>query len=578
MDAGKKTVFDIFNGGQILEVPFFQRSYVWGEEQWERMLDDLEFAQETNTPYFMGSVILKQRLVPTSAGTGTVRTIIDGQQRLTTLSILMKVLCIKKDEMGKFDRSFRLYDGRTVIQHNHIDMDAYTKAMNAKALNEIEDDNAISAAFRYFWEHLCIDKLTYEGVCNLIQFVGIDLNYDEDEQQIFDTINSLGVRLTTAELLKNYFFEGNRLDDYNRYWLNTFEKDEEIRAYWDQEITTGRLKRTFIDLFFDAYLQIKEQERELGVTAEHKKLFVKADRLFDSYKFFIKTYLGGDKQKILKELPEYAEIFRKTFDVNVINCTLPQEASLERINVIIFALDTSTLIPYLLYIEKNVKDKEERKRIYQYLESYTMRRIVTRASNKNYNQLFTDRLITNQILTAQGLMGYFNNADDQYNQMPTDEKVLEAFHKSWLTNKYAAGVLYMIESATREPRYHATQLLGFSKYSLEHMMPKKWRNHWPFDGDEQQKRARDDKLLTLGNLAIITQSLNTSIRDASWRDKVNGKGDRGGLRIYSTGIETLAKYLDFSEWNEETIDQRAEDLYNRAMLIWGKDVADQNGD
>ena len=77
--------------------------------------------------------------------------------------------------------------------------------------------------------------------------VSIDLNNDEDEQQIFDTINSLGVRLTTGELLKNYFYDCDDLDFFNSTWKQVFEKDEECKNYWETDITTGRLKRNNLE-------------------------------------------------------------------------------------------------------------------------------------------------------------------------------------------------------------------------------------------------------------------------------------------------------------------------------------------
>ena len=94
MDAGKRTINDIFTGSKMLEIPFFQRSYVWKESEWERMLEDIENVCVTKEPYLMGSVILKQQLTQSSSTVGDVRTVIDGQQRLTTLSILLKVLCL----------------------------------------------------------------------------------------------------------------------------------------------------------------------------------------------------------------------------------------------------------------------------------------------------------------------------------------------------------------------------------------------------------------------------------------------------------------------------------------------------
>src|SRR5882672_8822528 len=92
VEAGKRNITDIFNRMRLLTIPFFQRSYVWDEENWERLLSDYQTVATTKRPYFLGSVILKQQ--PTSSGfnTGDTRIVIDGQQRLTTLLLFFKVL------------------------------------------------------------------------------------------------------------------------------------------------------------------------------------------------------------------------------------------------------------------------------------------------------------------------------------------------------------------------------------------------------------------------------------------------------------------------------------------------------
>ena len=93
-------------------------------------------------------------------------------------------------------------------------------------------------------------------------------------------------------------------------------------------------------------------------------------------------------------------------------------------------------------------------------------------------------------------------------------------------------------------------------------MPKKWENHWSRLHNNEERDIRNNKLLTLGNLAIITQPLNGSIRDRNWSTK------KKGLIHYSSGLETLAPYLELDEWNENEIDKRAMNLYNYAINIW----------
>lgn len=568
MDAGKRTINDIFNGSRILEIPFFQRAYVWDEPQWERLLDDVENVSQTRTPYFLGSVILKQQLTSTGSFVGDIRTVIDGQQRLTTISILLKVLCLKTNALKKFDKRFRLDDESMVLKHNHNDMEAYNEVMSLEEIAPIHRTDNISRAYQFFVNQLDVNRVDFDTICNSILLVGIDLGTDEDEQQIFDTINSLGVRLTTAELLKNYFFGRNNISDYQIYWQEVFEKDDETRNYWDQEVTTGRIKRTLIDLFFHAFLQIKIQDTDLSVSSEDKLAFSKVDRLFDSYKVFIKKYLDGDNRLLFQQIKEYAIAFRNAISIDVVNSELTSSDGIERINALMFALDTTTLVPYVLFVEQNVSDLDTRNKLYAYIESYIMRRLVTRQTTKNYNQLFSDRLILNRVLSKDALAEYLSGQEDKTNRIPSNQEVMEAFDKEHLTNKYALGVLYLIESKIRDRRRYSTQLLGINKYSLEHMMPKKWRNSWLFSGDDSAAEKRDKKLLTLGNLTIITQSLNASIRDADWQTKKIGRGDKGGLKKYADGLETLSEYLEFDSWDEDSIQSRAAKLAKLALDVW----------
>lgn len=567
MEAGKRTIRDIFNRGRNLEIPFFQRAYVWKDEQWQRFLEDMEMVSKNKKAYFLGSVILKQQ--ETSSNKDAVLTIIDGQQRLTTLNIFLKVLCLINNADTDFTETFKKQRDKTIIlRHNHNDEKSFYEIVDLEELKNYPEDTTdnILGAYNYFKKYIDKNNIDFYNILDSILFVGIDLGYEEDEQQIFDTINSLGVRLTTAELLKNYFFNRNELSEYNVYWKNVFEKDDETKSYWDREITTGRLKRTFIDLFFYSYLQIKIQDNSLNVTTKDKDDFSKVESLFGSYKKFIKNY-KLNKLEILKELKDYAEIFSNNFNYDIINEELTQENGIERINAIIFGLDTSTLIPYALFILKNVTNEIIQKELFEIIETYILRRMVVKDSTKNYNQLFTDRLISNRILSKVQFIEYIENSTDKIN-IPSNYELEKGFKESILVNKQSAGIIYLLESKLRNRERQSTQILGIKKYSLEHLMPKKWENKWKSSLTKEEKDYRNFKLKTLGNLAIITQSLNASIRDSNWPTKKKGFKGKKGLKHYSAGIETLAPYLELDEWNEFEIEKRAEYLYNKALQYW----------
>ena len=571
MKAGEILINGIFNGSRLLEVPFYQRAYVWDEEQWDRFLADMEFVTKTKKPYFLGSIIFKSGKTPnTWDHFSDCKIVIDGQQRLTTLMIFFKVLCLKKNENRLFERDFRLEDDTIVLQHGRNDISAFDKVMCQEKTEEIPNivpASQIISAFNYFLKKIDSDKLDRNIIKQNVQFVCIDLLDGEDEQQVFDTINSLGVRLTTAELLKNYFYNKDNVQEYEKNWVAIFEKDSETRLYWEQELETGRIKRSLIDIFFDAYFQIFLQDKKYNITAEDKIVYSRVDHLAKSYQSFIDHYCGGDKSVVLGQMAEYAKCFAETFRPEYCNMGIPAAPGIERINVIMFGLKNTTLIPYILYVAKNVENQSELRKIYGILESYLMKRMIVHAPTKNYNNLFTS-LILNSVLEADALKGRLNKGNDATTFVPSDNDLINGFKTAKLVNLQTRGILYLLEAGIRSAK-SSTALLGFNNYSLEHIMPKKWRNNWAACETEILARRRDSMLLTLGNLAIIPQSLNASIRDSSWEAKKAGKGvNNPGLSVCAAGLTTIHDALQKDIWDEECIEFRAEWLFEQARSLW----------
>lgn len=113
MDAHKALINNIFNNSTLVEVPFFQRSYVWKEDLWSRLLEDMEYVVKTKKPHFLGSIILKEGRKPRAGEKFAVcKTVVDGQQRLTTFLIFLKVLCMKLNQTVMFNYQFRIMGGR----------------------------------------------------------------------------------------------------------------------------------------------------------------------------------------------------------------------------------------------------------------------------------------------------------------------------------------------------------------------------------------------------------------------------------------------------------------------------------
>lgn len=569
MEAHKAIISNIFNNSTMIEVPFFQRAYVWKDDLWERFLDDMEYVTKSKKTHFLGSIILKEeKEIDDDASYTSCFTVIDGQQRLTTYLIFLKALCLKTNDQY-FDFQFRINEEEVAFKHGRSDVEAFNMVTSLSIPEVIDNQkkSRIIDAYNYFIKNINPKNIDRKAIVKNIQFVKIELSKDEDEQQIFDSLNSLGVNLTTSELLKNYFFSRQTEKEYEDIWVKTFESDDDIKAYWDAEIETGRIKRAMIDIFFDAYFQIFVQDKKYNISPEDKISYDRLDQLAQSYQHFINNYCDGDKNIVLNQLKEYAECFRQSFSPDFCEAGIPKTYGIERMNVIIFGLKTSTLLPYLLYVMKNVSDGEEISKICEVLEGYLMRRMVVHATTKNYNRLFSS-LILNSVTDAITLKDKLQKMNDATTYVPSDDELLDGFKKSKLANIQTKGIIYLIESRIR-PESSAVALLGFNRYSLEHLMPKKWRNNWERCKTEEEARARDSKLLTLGNLAIITQSLNASIRDSDWVTKKAGKGkDRPGLDIGAAGLSTMHEVLQKSVWTVDDINDRADWLFEKAKETW----------
>ena len=169
MEAGKRTINDIFNGNRILEIPFFQRSYVWAEPQWERLLEDMENVSSMAKSYFLGSIILKQQQTNTGNPIGDKRTLIDGQQRLTTLNILFKILCLRNNQNSSFDRIFRLMNNEIALWHNHNDILDFNRIVNLTTEEDLPGKDPLIAAYNYFREKIDVNKLSMNNI--LTQFL-----------------------------------------------------------------------------------------------------------------------------------------------------------------------------------------------------------------------------------------------------------------------------------------------------------------------------------------------------------------------------------------------------------------------
>lgn len=615
MDARAKSLRFLGEGKQ-LTIPFFQRSYVWKEENWKELLNSFD---NNDVVPFLGSIIVKDVPDPFNPGE---RMVIDGQQRLTTITILAKAILDSlprdsRNESGITDdvKAFLFYKvnasdkfkvSRVRIQHSRLDNDMYEKVIRAglfsdAPLSELEamdpKTSKITECYFFFRKELkdkTEDEL--EQLHNSIFsderkiFVLIALGHnDVNEQSIFDTINRAGVRLSTADIIKNALFkacldrakqegiaEQNVLDLYDEYWNKVFYETKERRQQWDTTRIFGNVERTNLEFLLYCVATIK--------WGKHKYIFSNLDLVYSE-----KTagYTYSQLAHLVHEINEYATLFFvKVLEFQTALSTpetlpiLSFGNHVERLLLILEKFGVQMFYPFVLKrivdAQYNYHD-ESLLHDFRILESFVVRRRISGRGVTDY-AIKCDQIIHE----PQGLQNVLVNELVSETGQINDRDFAAGCSKIKNTET-AKIILFCIELYRRQdPKYDYDSL--YYNYSLEHIMPRKWEKYWSdvpvynedgsvFAGAEADKKAvRDKAIQSLGNYALLKEKLNTSVSNRAFDIKINGNGKHKGYRKY-TSLLTTGELVDAfdegkCEWNEKTIRSRAAALIKEAICIW----------
>lgn len=623
------------------EIPFFQRGYVWEESNWEDLFNDL---LDENSNHFLGSVIIRDTK---KSGAGLCNySIIDGQQRLTTISILIRV-CYDtyfryKSNITEGDKN--LYNSqmgnmiyhwaeneqgqsvlKPVIQHSMVDaphfervilngltkdeMDKITldsemvKEKNQKKAEKSKDSNILKC-YKYFYNKvngnlvLCdsLRKLLCGKTYNMI--VKIDLSEEENEQAIFDTINTAGVRLSCADTIKNSIFQKAMenapnedakkyiISFYKKSWESTFASTDEDIAYWNTEIQVGRYKRNNIEILFQSIALI------LGIYDPEKEPLYKIPICYKDYLTKIVKDAKDNKKSpvdnvlaFVTEVIEYADIYKNCFVIPTDKSTYTYENGVERLFNILSSRGITALHPYVLKLFKDAKVKDpddvndELSEQLHKVETYIVRSIVCGESTKNLNK------------ECPILIRGESTLDDYIKEKNlSDERFAHGIRRI-TENNVGKMLLFWIELYKQEKDKKADKkALFYSTYTLEHIMPQTWEEYWNMksvpiidiatgevvEDEEVATLIRDESVYELGNMALLSGSLNSAISNYEFARKINGdpKGrmkKKEGIRSYaalSTTSEIVAIYDEKKKWDETDIRTRTDKFAKVILEIW----------
>ena len=576
---------DLFQKQVRYTIPPFQRPYVWSQEAqlqplWddvrnvaENYLEELERsgnnrveAEQQTAPHFLGAVVVQQ--VPTAARDIEQREVIDGQQRVTTLQLLLDAIqqiCEEQELRPVATRLSKLVandkdlasegsDSLFKLWPTRMDRDAFRHAMdNGLPVDDFEE-SLIVRAHEFFQQQVkqwLEDPTGPEGdridaletaVTAMLQMVVIDLSPKDDPNVIFETLNARGTPLEQSDLIKNFVLSQSPKDnaDPEQIWQGLDD------GWWRNEITQGRLRRPRLDMLMNYWLAMR-----IGKDIGPSKVF----DVFRSYTS--EKGVDGVMSDIKRDLSNYRRF--------VTHIRTPEEEQFYyRTNV----MQAGVITPVLLLLLSAQHDS--RIGAFRALESFLVRRMICRQTTKDYNRLTLElaiRLREKGPADADKIVAGFLKEQKAYSrEWPTDETVTAFLETSPIYRLLTRGrlrfVLEGIESRLRSDK--AAQTNVPKNLTIEHLMPLSWGDNWPLpEGvDKVEGRANRNRFVnTIGNLTLVNQKLNSALSNAHWESK------RAGLLEHAV-LKLNGELMGKTQWNEASIVDRSRRMAKLIAKCW----------
>lgn len=544
MKAEEGNVLKIFNGDTQFIVPLYQRMYSWKQEQCKRLWDDIVFLEKNNkTGHFIGSIVC---VVESTSISGTSKfMVIDGQQRLTTLTLLLIALRDYLSSTGKkssITRKFLKNDTenesdqyKLVLTYN--DKDILIKLIQNVPVDDIKNSRILEA-YNYFVGQINSSDLTQEQIESAIaklQIVNIILDTTDDPQSIFESLNSTGLDLSQSDLIRNFILMGLNNQEqtklYNTKWMPT----EKLFNYDRQSELMDRFFRDYITM------KISRIPKEGNVYEEFKKYYKSLD-------------ISNDD--LCEDIYNYAKYY-----TNIL-FSKSSDSELNEIFSDIRLLRMEVAYPFLMQVYGDYENKKiERNEFIEILkmtESYVFRRAICEIPTNSLNKTFAvlkNKIDNNDYLNS--IKAYFVTLDS-YKSFPKDDEFFTHFIEKDIYNMRIRNYIL-----SKLERFKNKEKLDLASFTIEHIMPENenLRNGWKEALGENWKEIHNKYLHTIGNLTLT--AYNSEMSDKSFSDKlkIDGGFKQSGLR--------LNNYIrEQTEWNLCKIKERATILAEQAKQIW----------
>lgn len=626
MEAYARSLDIVLKERQQWVVPVYQRHYSWksdDEEQipnlWEDLRDQTLMVLDGRKPFphYFGAIIYSQP-AKQPFGAVTQRHLVDGQQRITTFQLVLAALRESardmKIELGDVINAYLFNDisksmtdperERFKLWPSNYDRSLYKNIVSSTP-NELRKKEGnyfykngslikgsapkLLRAFLYMHENIInfvherqkneedtaehVFESLLDAFLTAFQIVIIQLDENDDAQEIFASLNGKAEPLAPFDLIRNDVFHRARKRDEDSEVLFDEKWKPFETSFWSEMVKQGRFKKARADHFV-GHTVVAQTAREvnLGKIATEYQNYAR-ERGYDS--------VSSELDVLLEYGAAYRALEQK-----------PEGAITNRIANVLNIWDLSTFHPLILWITTQKIPTEVKNSLYMLVESYIVRRELCGLTPKNFNKVVIGiiREAKDKENIIEAVSSHIASLTGDASKMPNNADVAAACEQfdayTKISSQKLRYIFKCIEESIRTKFDEVT--ITTSNLSVEHVLPRSWAENWPLkngsyvefesvweansaaveldDEIKTQMQERQRAVNTLGNLTLITGSLNPSLSNAAWEsiDKKPGKQERLGESLLALNRE-IAK---IQIWDEDAIKKRAALLANRINTIW----------
>lgn len=592
-------------------IPSYQRNYVWTQEgQWEPLWDDLRaltrqiLAEGPRArPHFLGTIITKH-----IGAQGFIDRwwVVDGQQRLTTLQILIAATCSAFNEHGLAQYASILTDAlvnppqvvqegpdKYKIEHKSSDYKGFSKIIEAGlGSSGVPEDEALRLrdCYVYFrdsvtqWfadipeaDHHQHAKALTQAILDGFQVVDIRLDGRENSHAIFEALNARGEPLTEWEKTKNYILSiavhPDDPDGDHTYSKHLEKYDSDV--YWDQTVSVPRFSGKRIDLFLFFFAQIELPKRRQEVSGELDLRILSRSRLYREFRYVgehVYRRTAEELHGLLKRLGHYATIYKRIDQRDSNRFSDYARLVMHRRDI----LKLASLIPVFMTLVDRLGYGEDLDQALRIVDSYLMRRVCLRANYSGFDDVaFGYVQAIRDAPPGEVCASLIEQLEKSTwtNRWPSDDEVVVHLREANMYHGISSARLQLLLRGIAQKMHDARKddlTMPFNPkttLTVEHVAPQEWERHWKTDldfGDSDEERQRLNRVVhCIGNLTLVTRALNPKLGNRAWSYKAE--------LLQADNLEMNRRLLSDMEgetWNEREIKHRSQIIADYVNEIW----------